>query len=208
MPTRGLVAVKYDDIFVGIANNFDSYFKGLGLEVLRFIILVNKNEEWYTFKKNLKEIDIIKTKYEPKPSINIKIYKEHVEIEPLLPRCDTEDCRFLYMIYYNLIIKLPNEIEFGNDGLMCEYGYILNLDNNKLEIYIGNKPNYISKKIGLFENKLSYTFVNNGKINNYYSIQKILEYPLHFENVKDMLEKVMKDYQNLKEKIEKKRLEM
>lgn len=202
IPTRGLTAVKYGDTFIGIANNFDSNINNLGKDVLVFIKKVNDELGWNKFKENLKEIDFIVDNYESKPSFNIKFYDSgKIFIDVLNFNYDVENGEFLYLIYDKKVNCMINQINFGKDGLFCEYGYVINLDTNMIEFYIGNKRNFISKMKGLFPNDIFDTFENNSII--YYSIQKILEYSLNFTNVNIMLEKMKEDYQIWIEECEK-----
>ena len=45
--------------------------------------------------------------------------------------------RALHMIYYGTLTKNPNEIRFAGNGLFCEWGWVIDLDNMRLEVYRG-----------------------------------------------------------------------
>lgn len=79
----------------------------------------------------------------------------------------------IYGYYYNNDkgeIKLYNDFKFGYESLFCEYGYLINFDTNKLEVYIGFQLNQLDEKERFYTKGPYY--------NKYYGIKCVKEYDL------------------------------
>ena len=173
--TRGLIAIKFNNLFIGIVNNFNAYPENLGLIVIEFLEKLFKENGISKFKERLEQIVVTTGNYVLEASFTFKFTsKGNIKIDSVIPRENLENGEFLYRIYNGSLKKISNEIVFGQDGLFCEFGYIINLDASMLEFYVGNKPNFLSNQYGLFPNYISNSFPD-GIV--YYSIQKIKEYP-------------------------------
>lgn len=121
MSTRGFLGFKVNDndtrkgnIF-GVYNHYDSYYSYMGIKML--------NAYKTTTKRDFK---LVFDSYEW-----------------------VEDCNDCYEGDALKLIKgycsddrVPNDVDFLNDGLFCEYAYIYNIEADTLEIYRGffNKP--------------------------------------------------------------------
>lgn len=114
MSTRGFVGFKTNtendregNIF-GIYNHYDSYYSHLGLEMLMLYE-----------KKSKKEFQDIFNKIEWLTNSKEDIRTEWEELFDGEPK------------------RVPNDANFLNDGLFCEYAYVYNLENDRLEVYRG-----------------------------------------------------------------------
>ena len=175
--SRGLIGIKYENIFVGIANSFNAFPDKLGFWVIEFIKELLKENGMPKFKAKLKQLIIISGDYKPEPNLRMLFSdRGNIKIESTKVREDLENGEFLRRIYNGNLKKISNEIQFGYDGLFCEFAYILNLDTYKLEFYMGNRPNFLSDKTGLFLNHICN--ISDDRKHTYYSVQKIEEYSL------------------------------
>ena len=113
-------------------NNQNSDPDCLGGDVLDLIIRINKEKGWNVFKEhslNLKNVDItdenIIEKYEKYSSPgNSKIFSDIISTE------------WLIEMYEGKIQDYIIDNQFIKESLYCEYGYIINLDNMKMEYYL------------------------------------------------------------------------
>jgi len=117
MGTRGIIGHVLDEHRYGLYNHNDSYPAGLGSKVLGLI-------------SNAEKVDKLKK------ALSHVIYNEQVEAstsDGFAEYCNSLDCGD------GLLYALPeNYIEFL-DSEFCEYGYIINLDNEVLECYQSGK---------------------------------------------------------------------
>ena len=112
MSTRGFVGIRKDGKDKGGYNHSDSYYSGLGSEIVSFL-------RGKTLKK-LKDIfdNIVFVDYEK---------------EDFVAAWDWDNSCF------NL--RFTDNSEFLRDSLFCEYACIVNLDDRVLEIYRGFNKN-------------------------------------------------------------------
>ena len=175
--SRGLIGIKYENIFVGITNSFNAFPDKLGFWVIEVIKELLKENGMPKFKERLKQLIITSGDYKPELSHRMLFSNRgNVKIESTKTREDLENGEFLRRIYNGNLKKISNEILFGYNGLFCEFAYILNLDTYKLEFYMGNRPNFLSDKTGLFSNYICN--ISDDRKHTYYSVQKIEEYSL------------------------------
>jgi len=136
MGTRGTVGFRIDGEDKLTYNHYDSYPEGLGVDVVKFINEINDFEK---IKKQVKELTDITDR---KPTAeDIKRCEKYTDLN--VSEQSTEDW---YCLLRNAQGNLQATLEVGfyednskfiNDSLFCEYGYIINLDNETLEIYKG-----------------------------------------------------------------------
>ncbi len=107
MGTRGIYGIRKNNTDKCFLNAQDSYPSHLGNKVLDIIRKVNLEE---LFDK------LVETKDDNKDEVFGKNIIELFDKDKI--------------IFYN-------DIDFIKDGLNCEWGYLINLDTNKLEIYKG-----------------------------------------------------------------------
>ncbi len=161
MSTRGAYGLSKNGTDKILYNHFDSYPTGLGKDILQFIV-DNDNEE---LNKLFDEIKVVKSDNIPteadvnkvittvgaeslKKELIGKDYLINGESRKIKSEKDLID--FLKADYYNLLYVVPTEDLFSNlvnifedyisfigNSLFCEYAYILNLDTNVLDFYIG-----------------------------------------------------------------------
>lgn len=149
MGTRNLIAVvKNEQVKVAQYCQWDGYFEGQGENISQFIR--NELAEESTsiqFRNNIDNCIFVdetfmKNAYnecglDPDAqfvSMNDPAYNRYKEKYPQFNRDTGAD--ILYLIL-NGTFELRDDFSFGSDSLFCEYAYVLNLDNNTLEIYTG-----------------------------------------------------------------------
>jgi len=116
MGTRGLVGFKHNGKLRGWYNHYDSYYDGLGLDVI--------NKYFKLSQKQLKDFFINRIEFVKQgKGGGDPIYENH---------------RTIWEIDWNKDnIKLEDGTDFITDGLFCEFAYVFNLDDGTLEIYRG-----------------------------------------------------------------------
>lgn len=128
MGTRHLTAVIYkNEVKVAQYGQWDGYPEGQGQNVLKF----TKEEDLEKFKEQLEKISFF-TKEEIE-ELNKK--SDPFEGREYLSRNTGSD--ILYEIQKGNVDKLVNSINFAADSLFCEWAYVIDLDNNFLEVYKG-----------------------------------------------------------------------
>ena len=170
MSTRGVWGLRKDNKDKITYNHYDSYPTELGVIIKEFIIkhraslnkifdkiiLVKENSipDQQQIKDNKQYFEMVSTR-------NMNEWYALLRRTQKNPELYTKDLK--YMIDNHKFIK---------DSLFCEWGYIINLDNNTLEIYRGfqKTPNNNRYKI-------------NKSKEGYYNCALIKEIP--FEDLKD-----------------------
>lgn len=156
MGTRNLTIVRHNNEYkVAQYGQWDGYPEGQGVKVLDFLKTADMNQFKRqlnkttfkvpkTFEKKLDKIfnkvnDLCRqnNEYDTK-----KIIDQLPEDEQFLYKCFTRDtCAEILEVIYNAPdvkeIKLASELEFAGDSLFCEWAYLVDLDNNTLEVYRG-----------------------------------------------------------------------
>lgn len=121
MSVRGAWGLRYKGQDKIKFNYWDSYPDRLGKDILEFLVKHKDNlGELETF---FKKIELL-TKGSEKAK---KYYKKFGDNT-------TQDIKDLYVKEYP---QMVDDKDFLQDSLYCEYGYIINLDTRKLELYIG-----------------------------------------------------------------------
>lgn len=125
MGTRHLIVVtSQNKTKVAQYGQFDGYPSGQGSDILNFIFSVNLSE----FKEKVDNLS-----FYTDDEVDILDVKKHPEISR-----DTSS-EILNLIYSGKATKVYSNERFAADGLFCEYCYVLDLDTNKFEVYIGSK---------------------------------------------------------------------
>jgi len=139
MSTRGLWGFYSNGITKATYNHCDSYPDGLGKTVLEFI----KKHSATELKEVFEKIKMIGSDHKPtKEDIEkySKYFNENVnngsfeDSYALLRETQGEPD-----VYFSGLDVMIDNINFIKDSLFCEWAYIINLDNNCLEIYEGFK---------------------------------------------------------------------
>lgn len=144
MSTRGLYAIRKGGVDKGTYNHSNSYPDGLGRDIIEFCKL-HTIEELNTFYLLT---NLINSDNMPTPE-QIKICKDNGYANFSVSTGKEDDW---YCLLRNLMgnfnaysraidnnqqIFMEDGIDFIKDSLFCEYAYIINLDNETLEFYLG-----------------------------------------------------------------------
>ena len=147
MGTRGIILLKANDKTIGMYNHWDSYFEGLGDDVVNEINgIINKLD---VLKYNLNN--------------NVEILSDDIVNEPMQKELAEKYKDFLGgkeskwgWVFSNLganvitqiangvLTHMPNEIDFWNDALFCEYAYMIDLDDMAFRVYTSGKDHVLS----------------------------------------------------------------
>lgn len=147
-------------------NQFDSYPEGLGTNIVEFI-KSSSLEELNQIFDNLILVDGYSKPTEEQIKECYKWYDQRVSNNtPYEWYCLIRKAQDGFDAYKHGLKYMIDNKKFIEDSLFCEYGYIINLDENVLEIYEGfqKKPN---------DNRYSCE-PNNG----YYNCKLINKFPL------------------------------
>lgn len=136
MGTRGLYGFRKNGVDKVTYNHWDSYPDGLGKQILRFI-----NKYGMELNKIYDKIILVDENSVPTEE---QVTECQEFIDTSVSEQSTKDwyC-LLYKSFGNPesyaydLRYMINNISFIHDSLFCEYGYIINLDTNKLEIWRG-----------------------------------------------------------------------
>lgn len=136
MSTRGAFGFTKNGVNKITYNHFDSYPTGLGLDIIAFIMRNNYEEISKIFDKitmvkhnDIPTVDQLKTLEEYFGSrIDISKVKDMEDIIGSNQYITDFQKGFPYMI---------DDEKFMGNSLFCEYAYIINLDDNTLEVYYG-----------------------------------------------------------------------
>ncbi len=195
MSTRGVFGVRINGKDKLMYNHSDSYESGLGVYMLD------------TFRKMEKErgIDWIKQRAEALQLFDTDLPPSSENQEKLKPFSDLSVSERSLNDWYCLTRHLQGELEkvlevgvasesdsFITDSLFCEWGYIINLDDNKFEVYRGfqrrpHEKGRFAKDVMPSEQQ---TYYSRGP---YYPCALLIEFPLdNLPSNKDFLEAVVK----------------
>ncbi|MFW6024976.1 MAG: hypothetical protein ACOCRX_01405 [Candidatus Woesearchaeota archaeon] len=149
MSTRGLIGFKNDDVYKVMYCHSDSYPKGLGDEVVDFINKYLQNKDNIEqLKENVSNVVMV----EQNDTINdidcdnpqkllkmlynkIKEFGEETTCYQLLR--DFQGIDIVKEIFNGNISIMHDDFEFFEDSLFMEYGYVINLDDETLDLYRG-----------------------------------------------------------------------
>lgn len=144
MGTRNLTCVVLGGEYrVAQYCQWDGYPEGQGATVLNFL----KNKiDLERFESALKETkwvtpETLKALWEgfgadDSGMVSMDISAAFKEVHPQLDR-DMGANVLEFIQESDCPVVLNNEIEFAKDGLFCEWAYVIDLDNNALEVYSG-----------------------------------------------------------------------
>lgn len=153
MGTRGVYGFHKNGIDKITYRFEDSYPRELGESIIRFIFSTSKEERNNIFDK------IIIVDEESVPTLEQiqecqKYYNSEIGEKNIFDwYCLLRKSQGKLDLYKNDLRYMIDGKGFMHDSLYCEWGYVINLDNNELEIYEGfqtkpNKSRY-SKDIGI-----------------------------------------------------------
>lgn len=179
MGTRNLTIVQLNGAYcVSQYGQWDGYPACMGAIVLDFL----KTKDLSIFKNKLRNtrfitqddyrnywhefgIDIEKEKF-----VDIGISNQFNWKHPTLSRNLGAD--ILTEIYKSKDkLDLWDDLEFAKDSLMCEWAYVIDLDNNKLEVYAGFNKEKLDKESRFY-------FDGYVSDNGYYPIKLLKTYDI------------------------------
>ena len=181
MGTRGTLGFRIDNEDKLTYNQFDSYLEGMGDAVVKFIHSV---KDWDKVKEQVRALRNVSRNGKPTPE-DIEACKEYTDLS--VSDRSTED-------WYCLLRDTQGNPEailncglfeeqntFIQDSLFCEFGYIINLDENTIEFYEGfqKSPHEFGR----------YSDFVPGKGVEYFACALIAEFPLN-DIPEDWMEKV------------------
>lgn len=178
MGTRGTYGIRKNNEDKTTYNHYDSYPSYLGESIVEFI-KKHDNKDIGALYDKLILIDE-SLNFEDLPD------EQKEKLKPYLKRIECKDTNnldiywLLRSIQGNLEGYFTNpEVEYMTDGknfikdsLFCEYGYIINLDTNMLEIYKGFQKRKCNK------GRYGVEFYESGSGDKYYACKLVKEIPL------------------------------
>jgi len=187
MGTRGVVGFCLDEKYYVTYNHFDSYAKGLGAEVVNFIKYIREHNLLEVLKERVKPITFIQDDESDAPlwarraygmfadpSVGAQgIYNIEVKSWYQLLR-NLQNGTILWKILNGEVGHIINNFRFLKDSLFCEYGYIINLDDETLDFYRGDSE-HTNCKNGSGETKLPFAMKPNE--DGYYPCKLRREFP-------------------------------
>lgn len=190
MGTRGIYGLRKNGKDKLTYNHYDSYPEGLGKDILTFIA---EN------KSKLNEVydNIILVNEDTTPTQEqIEACKEYTNLSVSEKSTDDWYCLLRntqgYLTpYLNGKLYMINNEDFIKNSLFCEYGYIINLDENVLEFWVGFQTTPTQ------DNRYGTETIE--KDYGYYPCKNVLNIPLEEINI-DNIDKIV---ETMVEKIEK-----
>lgn len=173
MGTRHLIAVQLDGQYrIAQYGQWDGYPSGQGDTVLKFL------ESWERplFEDKLRAASFLTD--EDVAALNKRIKEEKIDdwTRRWPELCRDAGAEILRLVEKSEFgIKLKNSIGFAAESLFCEYGYVIDLDTNKLEVFKG------FQKDALPENDRFAKAVPDDttyKAEGYFPIRMVASYPL------------------------------
>lgn len=144
MSTRGYLGIKKKGELKGQYNHFDSYISGLGKDIVEYLNSLNKDNMIEILDKTFDYIELVDEDSKPTREQVLEC-KQYCDLNVSEKSTDDWYC-LLRDTQGNLEIYVDEQCKYmlnGNDFLedetFCEYGYVINLDTNKLDIYTFGK---------------------------------------------------------------------
>lgn len=181
MGTRGAYGFYKNGIDKITYNHFDSYFSGLGREIVDFV----KKNNIEILNKIFDKIILVEENGKPTKSQIAECYRyanlsvgEQTFTDWYCLLRETQG----NLEYYKDDLKYMIDYkEFMGNSLFCEYAYIINLDTNMLEIYVGFQKE--EQKGNRYNKYKEYSD------NDYEAVRLIKEFPLN--NIPDNWEQIL-----------------
>ena len=168
MGTRGAYGFIKNNVEKITYNHFDSYFEGLGQNIVDFV----KNNSIDILNKIFDKIEMVRSYDEPTQQQIAECYRY----------ADLTVSNKSYKDWYCLLRNTQGNLEFYKDdlrymidnkefmgnSLFCEYAYIINLDTNELEFYLGFQKSPVNNRFAQYVTE----------DDNYYAVKKIISFKL------------------------------
>jgi len=187
MGTRGAYGFVQDGKYKVTYNHYDSYPSGLGKEIAEFLRGVVKEGQLDTLKERVKGLTLVnESKAVPK-----KLLKKYEAFYN--PKVNTGKKDDWYCVMHGLqngdilphilegsVEHMIDSSEFVKDSLFCEYAYIVDLNRDTFDIYIGFQHDPQEGNV-----------FGTEKEGDYYPVKKLISFPLA-DIPSDWLEQVTK----------------
>jgi len=182
MGTRGIYGLRKNGKDKLTYNHYDSYPDWLGRNILTFI--ANNKEKLNEVYDNIILVDGDTTPTQEQ----IEACKQYTDLSVSEQStkdwyCLLRDMQGDLTPYLDKKCYMINDEDFIKDSLFCEYGYIINLDENVLEFYLG------FQKTPTKDNRYGIEVVD--KDYEYYPCKNVLNIPLN-EITVDKIDKIVK----------------
>lgn len=142
MGTRGLWGLRKNGVDKLTYNHYDSYPDCLGYKIIEFIKNHNKEELVSIFNRI-----VLVDEYEPATAEAIVLCKRFCDVEVSSKSikdwyCLLRRAQGCPEVYANGLRFMIDNVDFIKNSLFCEFAYIINLDDNVLEFWVGfqHKP--------------------------------------------------------------------
>ena len=182
MGTRGIVGVRVDGVDKMVYNHFDSYPGGLGISMLDQCRKLMKRSDGLAKAKDAARAIRLVDDTIPVTAEDVKKYANTMDLD-VGNQSPADWYRLLRRAQGNLLAYLDAGVmldagTFILDSLFCEWGYIINLDTKKLEVYKGfqsqshNKGRFAKQKTPKVDNLVARTMA-------YYPCALVAEFDLN-----------------------------
>ncbi len=180
MGTRGVVGFHKKGVDKIAYQQYDSYPEGIGSDVVEFV----RNTSIFAMHQIFDGIEVVSNEVKPTP-------EQIAHCEPWTDLgvseqstadwyCLTRDAQGNLEVYKAGLRYMLDAADFLKNSLYCEWGYIINLDENVLEIYQGFQSSPQDNRYVTYE---PYNGVNyepyNGVNADYYNCALIAKFPLN-----------------------------
>ena len=155
MGTRSLIAVKSNEKYkIAQYSQWDGYPDGQGKTVLEFLRSIVKKGRVIEFKNQLDKCQFITAKQADKMNKHMKeVGGTLAEVYPMMSRDTGAKILQLVLDSQDSPILLSNEIEFAKDSLFCKWAYVIDIDKNTFEVFIGFNKEPIDKTERFYSKK-------------------------------------------------------
>lgn len=148
MGTRGTCGILYKDELKLGYNQFDSYPTGLGSSVVKIVTRINKENGWQKLKDNITRVKNVEEK-DITPEI-IERYAHYADLGVSEQKYEDPYCLFrrIQDTWINEVYEGNLEhYDLNRPDYIGEYCYLINLDDNVFEFYLGygNNTNQINR---------------------------------------------------------------
>jgi len=137
MGTRGIYGIRKNNVDKITYNHFDSYPSGLGKQIAKFFADVDlvKLGEVFDFIQLVKPDDIVTE--DIAKNIPAELSNFEVDGGQKTFYCYLRNAQGDLSVYLKGLKYMIDDHNFIKESLFCEWGYIVNLDTGKLEVWRG-----------------------------------------------------------------------
>jgi len=168
MGTRHLTAVYLDGKYrVAQYGQWDGYSKGAGLICLGFAHTIVEKSARDKFANKVRNCSWATQRY-----IDIKVRHENWQKEYPEFACDTGPDILQIIKDSDRKIKLDKALNFVADGLMCEWAWVIDLDNETLEGFKGFNHHPLTKEDRFY-------FLDSPEIDDYHPARLVAKWSLN-----------------------------